>query len=79
MYPRDGYDPFVTILEILRSLESYCKPYFTWRTDKFIDLLAGTDQIRLMLDAGRSTSDIVNYFKSDLDRFIAVRSKYLLY
>jgi uncharacterized protein YbbC (DUF1343 family) len=43
------------------------------------DRLAGTDQVRLSLQAGRSASDIVASWQPDLERFTRTRAGYLLY
>ena len=43
------------------------------------DRLAGTDQVRLNLQSGRSASDIVASWQPDLVRFTRTRAGYLLY
>jgi uncharacterized protein YbbC (DUF1343 family) len=43
------------------------------------DGLAGTDQVRKGLEAGRPVADIVAGWQADLDRFIVQRAPYLLY
>lgn len=45
----------------------------------FFDLLAGTDQLRLQILAGKKESDIRLSWKEELDRFKKIRKKYLLY
>lgn len=43
------------------------------------DRLAGTDRVRLALQAGASAGEIVASWQPDLDRFREIRSRYLLY
>lgn len=46
---------------------------------QFFDKLVGTSQLRKQLQSGRSEEQIRQSWKSDLDRYKAVREKYLLY
>ena len=46
---------------------------------KFFDQLAGTTALRLALEEQKSESRIRNDWKPDLERFKAIRKKYLLY
>ena len=43
------------------------------------DRLAGTDQLRLGLQAGRPAADIAAEWQPALDRFAELRERYLLY
>jgi uncharacterized protein YbbC (DUF1343 family) len=43
------------------------------------DLLAGTDQLRLALEAGTPVADIVASWAPEVQRFRAQRARYLLY
>ncbi len=43
------------------------------------DLLAGTDQVRIALEAGQAAADIVDDWQAELRRFRQRRAKYLLY
>lgn len=45
----------------------------------FIDLLAGTDQLRLALDSGQDPDTILRAWEKELDTFEPTRSKYLIY
>jgi uncharacterized protein YbbC (DUF1343 family) len=45
----------------------------------YFDTLAGTDQLRKQIQAGKSEKQIRKSWKNDLDRFRKIRSKYLLY
>ena len=48
-------------------------------TASTFDGLAGTDQLRLALQAGRPAAEIVATWQPDLARFNDVRARYLLY
>lgn len=48
-------------------------------SNNFIDKLAGTDQLRLMILAGKSESEIRATWQADLEKYKAMRLKYLLY
>jgi uncharacterized protein YbbC (DUF1343 family)/CubicO group peptidase (beta-lactamase class C family) len=47
-------------------------------TESF-DRLAGTDQVRKALEAGASAAQIASAWQADLQRFIALRERYLIY
>ncbi len=47
--------------------------------NNFIDKLAGTDQLRLMILAGKSEEEIRASWQADLEKYKAMRAKYLLY
>ena len=45
----------------------------------FFDLLAGTDELRKMVIAGKQEEEIRSAWKSDIESFRKIRKKYLLY
>ena len=45
----------------------------------FFDKLAGTDQLRLALQAGKTEAEIRQSWQKDLEHFKQIRAKYLLY
>jgi len=47
--------------------------------NNFFDKLAGTDELRKQIIAGKSASEIRTSWKKDLDNFKQIRSKYLRY
>lgn len=47
--------------------------------NNFFDKLAGTDQLRKDILAGKNETQIRNSWKSDLDAYQAMRTKYLIY
>jgi uncharacterized protein YbbC (DUF1343 family) len=48
-------------------------------SNNFIDKLAGTDQLRLMILAGKSEAEIRASWQADVEKYKAMRKKYLLY
>ncbi|WP_030294256.1 exo-beta-N-acetylmuramidase NamZ domain-containing protein [Streptomyces katrae] len=52
---------------------------FAWRTDHWIDRLTGSDRVRKMVDAGAGVEEIAADWAAGLERFAAVRGRYLLY
>ncbi len=50
-----------------------------FRTDGFFRLLTGDDNIRKMIEQGRSAEEIWNSFQNEVQQFKNIRSKYLLY
>jgi len=47
--------------------------------NKFIDALAGSDDLRLQIESGMSEKMIRKSWENDLDKFKKIRKKYLLY
>jgi len=47
--------------------------------NSFFDKLAGTDKLRLQIIKGKTTKDIKESWKVELDQFKEIRQKYLLY
>ena len=45
----------------------------------FFDKLAGTDELRKQIIAGKSAAEIKNSWKSDLENFQKIRAKYVMY
>ncbi|HMQ68765.1 MAG TPA: DUF1343 domain-containing protein [Ignavibacteria bacterium] len=54
-------------------------PGFQINKNKFIDKLAGSSQLREMLNNGSSYDQIIESYSSDLQQFRAVRENYLIY
>ncbi len=47
--------------------------------NNFINLLAGTDHLRLMIEEGKTEDEIRSSWQKDLEEFKNIRSKYLIY
>lgn len=65
------------LLSSYRDLNSQGITFFT-RPD-FFDLLAGTDQLRKDIEAGRSEAEIRAKWAQDLAKYRSLRERYLLY
>ena len=82
---RNLFDPIETGLHILYTLKNLYPDDFKWRTPSnptskyHIDLLAGTTDLRLMLDEGYTPGDIIKKWDKDLQEYIKITKKYLLY
>jgi uncharacterized protein YbbC (DUF1343 family) len=80
---------FRSTVDMLKTLKAQSNPpeSFVWDGSWFghpgtelVDQYAGTDQMRIQIDAGVPTDDIVKYFAPEREKFIAeVRAKFLLY
>ncbi len=75
---RNRFVPVATGVALLWAFRISHPKEFQWKSSS-IDRLAGTSALREMLDAGRGPSAIVDSWTAEIDRFRAVRSKYLLY
>lgn len=79
---RRRYDSIRTAIAMIVTARRLYPKDFAWRENKapyWIDLLTGSDQVRLAIDAGRSTDQVVAGWQGELARFRAVRARYLLY
>lgn len=67
----------LNLLWLINAYRSYSgeKPFFD---AKFFDKLAGTDQLRKQIVAGKSERDIRASWQPDLDKFSQIRLKYLI-
>ena len=69
-------------LEIKWLVDSYtamARSDFFITKNKWFDLLAGSDELRKMIVAGKSIAEIRASWQEDLDVFNQIRAKYLLY
>lgn len=78
----ERFDPILTGITILEKTKKLYPDQFAWiqSGEKYwIDLLAGTDQLRLQLDQGKSAKEITGQWTKDINHFKGIRKKYLLY
>jgi uncharacterized protein YbbC (DUF1343 family) len=73
---RRTFEPIRTTVAMLASAKKLF-PEFRWKA--YIDKLAGTPRLRLMIDAGNSTDETVASWAIELRTFVQLRKKYLLY
>ena len=80
---RAAYRPMDLMLQVLDVIRRAYPFTFHWgdsyKGSYVFDLDMGTDQVRRMLIAGRSPAEIEKSWEPGLERFRALRAKYLLY
>ena len=64
---------------MLITAKSLYPGVFAWRPDNWIDKLSGSDRLRLMVDAGADTDDVVGAWADELAAFERTRAPYLSY
>jgi uncharacterized protein YbbC (DUF1343 family) len=83
VFDRLAFEPLRCGFEALCTVRRLCPGEFAWRVPQGgihnFDRLAGSDQIRLALDAGATPADLLRSWDEGLTAFAAVRSRYLLY
>ncbi|UKY49223.1 exo-beta-N-acetylmuramidase NamZ family protein [Streptomyces inhibens] len=78
LHDRAAFDPVRTGIGLLVTAKRIW-PGFAWRPDNGIDRLTGSSTVRMMIDAGAGTDEIVAAWQENLTRFRAVRRRYLRY
>lgn len=82
---RTNYQAVKTGLYVLYALKKLYPNDFKWRSPSrstskyFIDLLAGTPDVRVMLDEGKKPEDIMKKWEKELNIYKKIRKKYILY
>lgn len=80
-----AFRPVAVAIHLLATLKRLYPDGFQWRPPygegrpPFIDLLAGTDRLRLDLDAGRPAEDIIAEWDAEAEGFAAARREAFLY
>ncbi len=72
------FEPVKAGIALLVSLKKLF-PGFQINRNNFLDKLAGTENLRLMIENGSSYEDIINSCADELNQFKTKREKYLLY
>lgn len=72
------FEPVRVGIAVLVSLKKLF-PEFQINKSNFIDKLAGTKDLRLMLDNGSSYVEIINSYSNSLNTFKSKRQEYLIY
>lgn len=65
------------IIDFYRQMKQAKQAF--WLSNHFIDKLAGSDQLRLMISNGKSEREIRDSWQPELEKFKVLRTKYLLY
>lgn len=83
---KEDLRPFEIGIHILSTIKKMYPDKFEWikhvRNEEekyFIDLLAGTDKLRKMIDENEDPWQILYELEKDLDRYVIEREKYLIY
>lgn len=84
---RRAFLPLRTAIAIVKVCRELGGDRFAWRKDAYefvedipaFDLLCGTDQVRIGLEAGRPLDRLTEGFAADEERFREKRARYLLY
>lgn len=72
------FEPVKVGIALLVSLKKLF-PQFEINKNNFLDNLAGTKVLRIMLNEGMSYEDIIKSYSKSLDEFKIIRKKYLFY
>ena len=80
---RTLFEPLSTAFTAIETVRRLHADHFAWRVPQDgihnFDLLAGTDQIRLALDRGASTAELLATWAADREPFAALRRRFLIY
>jgi uncharacterized protein YbbC (DUF1343 family) len=75
---RTTYDPTRAAVAALVEARALSGDRWRWNVAHF-DRLAGTDQVRLMIDAGRTAAEITAPWAAQLAAFESMRARHLIY
>lgn len=78
------YKPFETGLYIVKTIHDMYPAQFQFRTPgsngiSYFDNLVGNGSVRAGIEAGKSVTELEAAWQDDLDKFMDVREKYLMY
>ncbi|MGA1823053.1 MAG: exo-beta-N-acetylmuramidase NamZ domain-containing protein [bacterium] len=84
---RPAFKPFMTGVAIIKTVMDMYPGSFEWSEGPYeyetekkpIDILFGTDKIRILLEEGVPVIKIEEWYNKDLNEFNNIRKKYLLY
>lgn len=75
---RKTFEPFKTAVALLVNLNNLF-PEFEIKKNNFIDKLAGSASLRVMIQNGNTSEEIINSYSSQLEDFKIKRKNFLLY
>lgn len=78
----ERFDPVLAGITIIEKTRKLYPGKFAWGKSGeryWIDLLAGTDQLRFQIDRGKPAEAIIQLWDEELNKFNEMRKKYLLY
>ena len=84
---RNEYKSVLTAIAIIKNIYELYPKRFKWKEPPYeyelnklpFDILIGNNQIRKMIEEGRSISEIEGSWEKELEMFKKLRKKYLLY
>ncbi len=84
---RRAFEPVRTAVELIAEFRRQDPARFAWREPPYeyehdkepIDILYGSDRLRVTLDSGREVASLVADWESEEEAFRKLRQKYLLY
>ncbi len=84
---REAFKPFATAVAILKAIHNTWPREFAWKQPPYeyeevkmpIDILAGTDRLRKMIERWAGLREMEAWWKDEARRFEAIRKTYLLY
>ncbi|MFK0121240.1 exo-beta-N-acetylmuramidase NamZ domain-containing protein [Streptomyces sp. NPDC090994] len=78
VHDRAAFDPVRTGIALLVTAKRTWDG-FAWRSDGWIDKLTGSARVRMMIDAGADTDEVVAGWRAELEAFRRVRARYLVH
>jgi uncharacterized protein YbbC (DUF1343 family) len=69
---------YLTGIALVKYFHDLNRDSFEWRISHF-DRLCGSDKIRKFIQEGKTVSEIERWINYDLQQFLELRTKYLLY
>ena len=84
---RGRFEPVRTAVELIAEFRAQNPARFAWRQPPYeyehekapIDILYGSDRLRVAIDAGKRSTDLDSEWRAETDAFLRLRGKYLLY
>jgi uncharacterized protein YbbC (DUF1343 family) len=84
---RLAFRPVETAVTLIHAFRAADPRQFTWRPPPYeyepakqpIDILFGSDELRSRIEAGESPDTIARAWQPELDRFLPLRERHLMY
>ncbi|MEU5693506.1 DUF1343 domain-containing protein [Actinosynnema sp. NPDC020468] len=72
-----AFDPVRTAVAMLVTARRRYPDLFAWRPDHYVDLLSGSDRLRLAIDAGAGVDEVTGAWRAELAAFTRSRRPHL--
>ena len=81
------YRPYATTLALLKTIRETCPGEFAWRNPPYeyeferlpIDLILGDSSLRIALEEGRKSRELIEGCFEELQGFLELRKSFLMY